>query len=215
MATRKPVEVQLAPGRVVRGVRIPAEEAKGTILFLHDLERDLDEFGSLPEVLATQGFDCVCVDLVGHGLSDGDDPDVGSLRADVLGIFAQQADDDLPKGMVASGTTSSVSAIIGRPEGVVAQVVVNPFVDDSIVAQGARSHATRMVLHGDGENLVGTPTQRYFQMLLGEKLLVHNPAMVDGVPGLMHERALLAHVELFFKRYLKKERPRGEHRESR
>lgn len=209
MAPREPIEFRLAPGRTLRGVRVRAEEAKGTILFLHEMGRDLDEFESLPDVLARQGFDGVCIDLIGHGLSDGDEPDPGSLRADVASVLAQIAVNGLPLGLVASGTTASVSAIVGRPDGVVAAVVVNPVVDDAIVAQGTRVHATRMVLHGDGENLVGTPTQRYFQMQLGEKLLVYNPVMVDGVAGLMRERALLAHVELFFKRYLKKERPGG------
>jgi alpha-beta hydrolase superfamily lysophospholipase len=215
VTSREPFEVQLAPGRIVRGIRVRAEEAKGVILFLHEMGKDLDEFGFLPEVLARPGFDCVCIDLVGHGLSDGDVPEPASLRADVVGVLAQLADGDLPLGLVASGTTASVSAVIGRPDGVVAEVVVNPMVDDTIVAQGTRVHATRMVLHGDGENLVGTPTQRYFQMQLGEKMLVHNPAMVDGVAGLMRERALLAHVELFFKRYLKRERPWGGPREGR
>jgi hypothetical protein len=60
-----------------------------------------------------------------------------------------------------------------------------------------------MVLHGDGEVLVGTPTQKYFQLQLGEKMLVHSPVMASGVVGVLEERALRAHVELFFKRYLR------------
>jgi hypothetical protein len=80
---------------------------------------------------------------------------------------------------------------------------MNPVLDDAISSQGQRAQATRMVLHGDGETLMGTPTQKYFQFQLGEKMLVHNPVMSKGVTGVLAERALLAHFELFFTRYLK------------
>jgi alpha-beta hydrolase superfamily lysophospholipase len=203
MASRLPVEFPLAPERVVRGFRITPEGSSGTVLFLHDLSKDLDEFGILPDLLAEQGWDVVCVDLIGHGLSDGDDPETTRLLADVRALFNLLIEPGRPLGLVASGTTSTVSSLIGRADGVVAQVVVNPVLDDLICSQGQRAHATRMVLHGDGEKLVGTPTQKYFQMQLGEKMLVHNPVMAKGVAGVLEELALRAHFELFFRRYLK------------
>jgi alpha-beta hydrolase superfamily lysophospholipase len=203
MASRLPVEFPLSPERVVRGFRITPEGAPGTVLFLHDLGKDLDEFGTLPDLLAEQGWDVVCVDLIGHGLSDGDEQEIATLHADVRALFAQLAELGRPLGLVASGTTSTVSSLIGRVDGVVAQVVMNPVLDDLICSQGHRAQATRMVLHGDGETLVGTPTQKYFQFQLGEKMLVHNPVMSKGATGVLGERALRAHFELFFKRYLK------------
>ena len=203
MASRLPVEFPLAPERVVRGFRITPEGSSGTVLFLHDLGKDLDEFGNLPDLLAEQGWDVVCVDLIGHGLSDGDEQEPATLHADARALFAQLAEPGRPLGLVASGTTSTVSSFIGRVDGVVAQVVMNPVLDDLICSQGQRTQATRMVFHGDGEKLVGTPTQKFFQYQLGEKMLVHNPVMAKGVAGVLEERALRAHFELFFKRYLK------------
>jgi len=203
MASRLPVEFPLAPERVVRGFRITAEGSSGTVLFLHDIGKDLDEFGNLPDLLAEQGWDVVCVDLIGHGLSDGDEQEPATLHADVRTLFAQLAEPGRPLGLVASGTTSTVSSLIGRVDSVVAHVVMNPVLDDSISGQGKRAQATRMVFHGVGEKLVGTPTQKFFQFQLGEKMLVHNPIMAKGVAGVLEERAMRAHFELFFRRYLK------------
>jgi len=200
---RSPFEVLIAPERTVRGVRTTPDQPKGTILFVHGLGADLDEFGQIPNVLSRHGFDTVCIDLPGHGLSDGEEPEPGSLRRDVMGVFGALAGAGRPLGLVVSGVAANLSTTIGRPDGVVAHVVVNPVVDDGILAQGTRVHATRMVLHGDGENLVGTPVQKFFQMQLGEKMLVHNPVMKRGTMGIVEEHALLVHVQTFFKRYLK------------
>lgn len=202
MAVRLAVEFRLAPQRVVRGFRITPEGSSGTLLFLHDLGKDLDEFGTLPDLLAEQGWDVVCIDLIGHGLSDGDEQDPASLHADVRALFGQLAEPGRPLGLVASGATSTVASLIGSADGVVAHLVMNPVLDDSIVSQGQRAQATRMVLHGDGEKLVGTPTQKYFQFQLGEKMLVHSPVMRAGVLGVLREGAIRGHLEIFFKRYL-------------
>jgi hypothetical protein len=60
----------------------------------------------------------------------------------------------------------------------------------------------RLVVHGAGPSLVGTATQRFFSPLIGEKMLVFNPAMQEGTSALLDASALLAHVMLFFQRYL-------------
>lgn len=203
MTIRSPFEVLIAPERTVRGVRTTPDQPRGTILFVHGLGADLDEFGQIPDVLSRHGFDTVCIDLPGHGLSDGEEPEPGSLRRDVMAVFGALAGAGRPLGLVVSGVAANLSTTIGRPDGVMAHVVVNPVVDDGILAQGTRVHATRMVLHGDGENLVGTPVQKFFQMQLGEKMLVHNPVMKRGTMGIVEEHALLVHVQTFFKRYLK------------
>jgi len=203
MAARLPVEFPLAPERMARGFQIKNESSIGTVLFLHDLGKDLDEFGKLPDLLAEQGWDVVCVDLIGHGLSDGDAPEPARLLVDVQALLNLLTEPERPLGLVVSGVTASMSTLIGRSDGVPAHVVINPVADDSLIAQGRRTQATRMVLHGDGEELVGTPTQKYFQLQLGEKMLVHSPVMASGVVGVLEERALRAHVELFFKRYLR------------
>ena len=203
MAVRVAVEYPLAPGRVLRGFRISNLESKGILIFLHDFGRDLDEFGNLPDLLADQGWDVVCVDLIGHGLSDGDESDSLSMSSDIRALLNQLTDSGKLFGLVASGVSASISSLLGRSDGVVAHVLLNPVLNDEIVAQGKRVQSTRMVLHGDGDKLVGTSTQKFFQFQLGEKMLVHNPVMTHGVSGVLEERALRAHVELFFKRYLK------------
>lgn len=41
-----------------------------TVVLIHDAGGDLDDWGSLPAILAGQGYRVVAVDLPGHGLSD-------------------------------------------------------------------------------------------------------------------------------------------------
>ena len=178
----------------------------GTIVFVHDRQRDLDEFGTLPELLAASGFDTVAVDLPGHGLSDGDETTPEQCTAAVAEIVAEvvagRAGTEVV-GLVITGANATVGAALGRQHGVAAQLLVNPQLDDVIASQAPRVHAVRMVMHGDGPNLVGTQTQKFFSYLIGEKLLVFNAGVAAGAAVIARSPTLQAHVELFFKRYLR------------
>ena len=201
---RTPVELTTASG-VVRGVALEGA-GLGTIVFVHDLQHDLDEFGTLPELLAASGFDTVAVDLPGHGLSDGDEIAPEQCSAVVTEIVAEVVaglDGAEVVGLVSTGRTATVGAALGREQGVAAQVLANPRLDAVIAAHAPRVHAVRMVVHGDGPSLVGTDTQKFFSYLIGEKLLVFNAAIASGAAVIAQSPTLQAHVELFFKRYLR------------
>jgi pimeloyl-ACP methyl ester carboxylesterase len=199
---RTAVELATASG-IVRGVAFKGA-GLGTVIFVHDLQRDLDEFGSLPELLAASGFDTVAVDLPGHGLSEGDEIAPERCPAVVTEIVAEVAARDRADvvGLVSAGRTATVGAALGREARVAAQVLANPRFDAGIAAPAPRVHAVRMVVHGDGPSLVGTDTQRFFSYLIGEKLLLFNAGIASGVAAIAESPTLHAHVELFFKRYL-------------
>ena len=189
---------------MVRGVSIKGA-GRGTIVFVHDLQRDLDEFGTLPELLAASGFDTVAVDLPGHGLSDGDEIPFEQCFAVVTEIVAEVvtalAGADVV-GFVSTGRIATVGAALGREQGVAAQLLANPQLDAVIASQAPRAYAVRLVVHGDGPSIVGTDTQKFFSYLIGEKLLVFNAGIASGAAAIARSPTLQAHVELFFKRYL-------------
>jgi pimeloyl-ACP methyl ester carboxylesterase len=198
---RSPIEVTLQTGITLRGVTVGGDPNGGPVIILvHDIGGDLDEFGTLPEVLAGLGYRTVAVDLPGHGLSDGDDVDplvCASAIRELVAVFAGTR-----IGLVVSGRSATVGASLGANEHVIAQVLVNPVLDAALDDGSARTHAIRMVVHGDGPNIVGTETQRFFSHLIGEKMLVFNASMAGGPRMLTIQSTVQAHVELFFTRYL-------------
>jgi len=187
---------------LVRGVGF-AGSGRGTLLFVHDLGADLDQFGTLPEVLAAAGFDTVAIDLPDHGLSGGDAlplarcaPVVGDIVSAVVA-----ASDVHVVGLVTSGRIGTVATALGRDQSVAAHLVINPVLDDDIARTAKRVHAVRLVVHGDDPSIVGTETQRYFSYLIGEKLLMFNAA-IAGPAAVAALPTVRAHIELFFTRYL-------------
>lgn len=207
---RNAVEFLLGSGSIVRGLTIvgtaidPASRP-GTVLFVHDIGGDLDEFGSLAEVIADLGFDVVLIDLPGHGLSDGDEPDLGGCMAAVIEVFEGLAD-RAPFGLVSVGRSATIGASLGHAQQVVTQLLINPVLDEGVAAGTPRTHSIRMVLHGDGPKFVGTETQRFFSHLIGEKILVFNASIVGAPRNVTNLPAVQNHVELFFKRYLNRQK---------
>ncbi len=203
------IEIPLASGPIVRGLTIAGAATgsaygQGTILFIHDIGSDLDEFGSLPEIVAVLGFDVVILDLPGHGLSDGDEPDPGGCMAAVTEVLEGLTDRD-PFGLVSSGRSATVGASLGRPQQVLTQLLINPVLDEIVAAGAPRTHSARLVLHGDGPEFVGTETQRFFSHLIGEKMLIFDASIAGGPHEVANLSTVQTHVELFFKRYLNRQ----------
>ena len=184
MALKKhAVEILLRSGGVVRGLSLSgattgSSYGRGTILFVHDIGSDLDEFGAMPDPSG-------CLSAV----------------TEVLDALAQRA----PFGLVSAGRSAATGASLGQAQQVFTQVLINPVLDEVVVAGAPRTHAIRMVLHGDGPEFVGTETQRFFSYLIGEKILVFNASLAAGSRQVANLPAVQDHVELFLKRYLSRQ----------
>ena len=55
----------------IRGLRWPGVRTPVLLIHEPDADRDLDHWGSLPDLLQRNGYPVVAFDLPGHGLSDG------------------------------------------------------------------------------------------------------------------------------------------------
>lgn len=199
--SRSAIEIPLSSGLTLRGAHLRGGDGQGdVIVFVHDLDRDLDEFGSLPDAMAALGCDVVLFDLPGHGLSDGDDGEPPGCAAAIREVLSRYGGRRI--GLVVSGRPATVAASLGDRDGVVAQVLISPILDPAFDDGSVRAHAVRMVLHGDGPKMVGTATQRFFSRLIGEKMLVFNSSLAEGPHMVTVVSTVQAHVELFFKRYL-------------
>jgi pimeloyl-ACP methyl ester carboxylesterase len=204
MTFRKPFEIELGDGSALRGVVIEGGSAP-TLVLVHDLGGDLDEFGQLPELLATHGGDVIAIDLPGHGLSDGDgdgDGDRAAIVEAIASLVAALSDGGQPVGLIASGRSSTLGMILGERHGVRVQVLINPILDEGLLACGVREYSQRMVLHAEGEQLVGTATKAFYSPLIGEKLLLHSALVADGPTTIVEHSVISDQVALFLRRYL-------------
>jgi pimeloyl-ACP methyl ester carboxylesterase len=200
MSNRIPIEFTSSTNEVIRGIQITRTGAN-PILLVHSFDADLDEFGSLPEQLHARGYEPIAIDLIGHGLSDGEH-ELSRVHADVRSVVQQIASTSRAIGCIMSGRTATVGAHIGRDENVVAQVFVNPELDDEMKTGETRKQSIRLLIHGDDPNVAATKTKSFFSYLLGEKMMVLSSDSHLGLAQLSKVDHIRNHMEIFFHRYL-------------
>jgi alpha-beta hydrolase superfamily lysophospholipase len=199
---RGPVEYALRDGAVLRGVELRSPGAAAVALILHDVGADIDALGALPQTLASSEVDVVALDLRGHGVSDGEEPALDRLVGDVGDVVTRLRERAGRVCLVAVGATASAGVALGVADGIDGQVLVLPRLHPDVEVASRRRYCMRMVMHAEGERLVGTPTQAFCAPLLGERLMVSSPRLRDGVSALTGDSALLGHVALFLHRYV-------------
>lgn len=200
MSKRIPIEFTSSTTEIIRGIQI-ARSGANPILLVHSFDTDLDEYGSLPERLFERGYEPIAIDLIGHGLSDGVH-ELSRVIADVRSVVKQIGTERGALGFVMSGRAATVGAHIGRDDNVVAQIFVNPELDDKIMIREHRRQSIRMLIHGDDPNMAATKTKNFFSYLLGEKMMVLSSDSKLGLAQLSQVDHIRNHVELFFHRYL-------------
>ncbi len=118
-----PVEIALADGTVLRGVEHPADGPP--LLFLHDLGEDLDTWRQVAPAVRAAGFRVICLELRGHGLSDGE-PDPAAIADDVTAALAEVRGAFGPAGLVVCGTAAQVALELGSEQGAPVHALISP-----------------------------------------------------------------------------------------
>ncbi len=118
-----PIEIALADGTVLRGIEHPADGPP--LLFVHDLGEDLDAWGSVAPDVRSAGFRVICLELRGHGLSDGE-PDPSATLDDVTGALAEVQGAFGPCGLVVHGTVARAAFELGGEHGAPVHAVISP-----------------------------------------------------------------------------------------
>ena len=118
-----PVEIALVDGTVLRGIEHPADGPP--LLFVHDVGDDRAAWGSVAPDLRSAGFRVICLELRGHGLSDGE-PDPSATVDDVTGALAEVWGAFGPCGLVAYGTAALAAFELGSDHGAPVHAVISP-----------------------------------------------------------------------------------------
>ena len=200
MSKRIAIEFSSSTSDVIRGIKL-ANDGASRVLLVHSLGADLDEFGSFPEKLHARGYEPIAIDLIGHGISDGLS-NLPRIREDLLCLIKQLVGDGDSIGLVMSGQLSTIGAHIGVADKVVAQIFVNPELDETFMNQEDRAQSIRLIIHGDDPNIAATKTKKFFSYLLGEKMMVSSLSAHLGLLQLSDLSQIQNHVELFLHRYL-------------
>lgn len=111
--------IALPSGAEVAGERDLQDSFLGSVILLHDEERDLDQMRPIATALRAAGFDVIMIDLPGHGLSSGtvevDGPEVigallnGLPDGSVCSVVAEGASADLILG---SSSAAALTAFV-------------------------------------------------------------------------------------------------------
>ena len=196
-----PIEVALADGTVLRGIEHPADGPP--LLFVHDLGEDLDAWGSVAPAVRSEGFRVICLELRGHGLSDGE-PDPSATLDDVTGALAEVQGAFGPCGLVVHGTVARTAFDLGGEHGSPVHAVISP-------APGAGSGgdeaigsvpSMRVLFTGAHDEPVHEHVRTSHPRMRGQNMWISTGTALRG-PALLQEHPhLVEQLVMFMRRHL-------------
>ena len=196
-----PIEVALADGTVLRGMEHPADGPP--LLFVHDLGEDLDAWGSVAPVMRSQGFRVICLELRGHGLSDGE-PDPSATVGDVTGALAEVQGAFGPCGLVVHGAVARAAFVLGREHGAPVHAVISPApgpggAGDDGAGQAA---AMRVVFTGAHDEAVHERVRTFHPKMRGQNMWISTGSALRGPTLLQEHPHLVEQLVMFMRRHL-------------
>ena len=194
------IAVRLGNGLVLRGHEWSRDGP--AVVFVHDLDDDLDAWGPLTASVAAEGFRVISMELRGHGLSDGK-PDPDALREDMAAMLHEITGAFGPVALVAYGRLTEELLFLGASQGVPVQVMIGPRPGDPAAIDWRTTRpATRLLLRGSFDQEVADHVGFIYPRMMGEKLQVTGASRCAG-PELLADRPRLAeHMVMFLRRYL-------------
>ncbi len=198
-----PIEVALADGTVLRGIEHPADGPP--LLFVHDLGEDLDAWGSVAPAVRAEGFRVICLELRGHGLSDGE-PDPSATVDDVTGALAEVQGAFGPCGLVVHGTAARAAFELGGEHGAPVHAVVSPAPgsgrsDDDYDGVGSVP-SMRVLFTGAHDEPVHEHVRTSHPKMRGQNMWISTGTALRG-PALLQEHPhLVEQLVMFMRRHL-------------
>jgi pimeloyl-ACP methyl ester carboxylesterase len=197
-----PIEVALADGTVLRGIEHPADGPP--LLFVHDLGDDLDAWGSVAPDVRSSGFRVICLELRGHGLSDGE-PDPSATVDDVTGALAEVWGTFGPCGLVAYGTAARAAFELGSEHGSPVHAVISPAPGSGRAGNGddvGSVQSMRVVFTGAHDEPVHEHVRTIYPKLRGQNMWISTGTALRG-PALLQEHPhLVEQLVMFMRRHL-------------
>ena len=203
MASSKPlpIEIALADGTVLRGLEHPADGPP--LLFVHDLGEDLDAWGSVAADVRSAGFRVICLELRGHGLSDGE-PDPSVTVDDITGALAEVWGAFGPCGLVVHGTAARAAFELGGEQGAPVHAVISP-------APGTGSDGNdgigsvpsmRVLFTGAHDEPVHEHVRATHPKMRGQNMWISTGTALRGPTLLQEHPHLVEQLVMFMRRHL-------------
>ncbi len=203
-----PIEVALADGTVLRGLEHPADGPP--LVFVHDLGDDLDVWGSIASSVRSAGFRVICLELRGHGLSDGE-PDPSTTMDDLTGALAEVTGAFGPVGLVAYGTVCRVAFSLGSDHGAPIHALIGPVprsgdagdgFGDPVDGDADGVAAMRVLFTGAHDELTHDYMRSIHSSLRGQNMWISTGTVLRG-PDLLREHShLIEQLVMYMRRHL-------------
>ena len=195
-----PVAIRLPDGLVLRGHEWPADGP--AVVFVHDLDDDLDAWGPVTAEVASHGLRVISVELRGHGLSDGE-PDPGMLGQDLAALLGEITASFGSVALVSYGRVTESMLFVNGDHGAPVQVMVSPLpVAPEEIDWRVTRPAMRLVLKGALNEEVERQVGFIYPRMMGPKLQVSAAGDAAGPRLLEDHPQLLEHLLTFLRRYL-------------
>ena len=196
-----PIEVALADGTVLRGIEHPADGPP--LLFVHDVGDDLDAWGSMAPSVRSEGFRVICLELRGHGLSDGE-PDPSATGDDLAGALAEVRGAFGPCGLVVYGTAARAAFDLGSAHGAPVHAVISPAPGpDRAGGDGVGSAASmRIVFTGAHDEPIHEHVRTIYPKLRGQNMWISTGTALRGPTLLQEHPHLVEQLVMFMRRHL-------------
>ena len=203
LARPYPIEIALADGTVLRGVEHPADGPP--LLFVHDLGEDLDAWGSVAPAVRAAGFRVICLELRGHGLSDGE-PDPSATVDDVTGALAEVQGAFGPCGLVVHGTAAGAAFALGSEHGAPVHAVISPVprpggADDGDDSIGSVP-SMRVLFTGAHDEPVHEHVRTSHSSMRGQNMWISTGTALRGPTLLQEHPHLVEQLVMFMRRHL-------------
>ncbi len=198
-----PIEIALADGTVLRGIEHPADGPP--LLFVHDVGEDLDAWGSVAPSVRSAGFRVICLELRGHGLSDGE-PDPSATVDDLTGALAEVSGAFGPCGLVTHGTAARAAFELGSEHGAPVHAVISPAPGPGGADDGGDGIGSvpsmRVLFTGAHDEPVHEHVRTSHSRMRGQNMWVSTGTALRGPTLLQEHPHLVEQLVMFMRRHL-------------